>query len=192
MIEDVFEEVLYVLAAEDLLGIRRRAHMVRLFEHTVIQIREEESYRQSACILPRPALVNGNLDFDRVILRIGYHPDPNYQLYILYHEISHLISVGEIQKIDPTTYVLPWGICKTTYSICEKGISSFVNRKNYLLNEKMNDCLACFLYSAIEKKKPSERILVKRGALASYEQMQVIRDYLNHVLDGVNDGCLLM
>ena len=180
-VEDTFWEMLYVLQNEKLTNEDQQRHIKEMYYRTVIQFQRENLYHQSACIISKPALIHNEPVIEEIILKLGYHPNSEYHKYIIYHELSHLISIGKIIQTGDYTYSLPWGICYTKYVVNEKKVLSHLNRQNYALNEKMNDCLACFMYSEIEKRDPSIMIQYKRGMLATFNQKELIRDYINHI-----------
>lgn len=175
-IHAVIDQAIYCLFKHHFFDATQASYAVQLEQR--VQIRLDASV--SACILHHPETHEGNIDFDRVTLQLSHNMQEERESYVAYHEIAHLLSIGKILRINDETYLRPWGICSTSYHIFDAHITSSIDRTLYAQNEKLNECLACFLYEQIEKKTPPPNILSIRGAYGLANQHHVLKYYLSH------------
>lgn len=174
------EQAIRCMSDNHLWDSKREKHALHLIMTVNIRFNHNLPYQASACIIHSPAKTEDGYHFDRITLQLGVHKNPVYQQYIIYHEISHLLSIGEIQRVNAEKYLRPWGLCSTSYIIQAEKLISSVDKTHYAQNEQLNECLACFLFEQIQKEKLPNRIMIKRGKYASINPIELLHDYLSH------------
>lgn len=187
-INGIFNASCTLLVERSFISVERAAMLVCEFQHCVIE--EVEEHFNSACVIPCPFVDADNLRFSPIKIRIGKHENPILQRYIIYHELAHFLSIDKLIQLSQDCFVRYWGICRTKYVIEHQQVNAFQScNELYQINEKLNDCLACYLFRCIEGMEPPSRFLLKRGSFAHGNQEKVIRMYLQHEVDTINGCC---
>ena len=175
-ITEILHQAVDVLRTEGLLPESRCVYAASLFAAAEIRIPAE----RSACILHLPEVRDGRMIPDRVTVQLQQFGDPCFDLYLALHEVSHLLSVAPLVPAGGGRYIRSWGICSTEYEPGTDGFTAKVNRDCERQNEQMTDCLACYLYEALEHQALGEDYLRKRGPYGALDQRGVIRAYLSN------------
>ena len=183
----IFCEALDALRSEGIIDAERAEYSRHLFLEAEILILKQDSHQCSACTIHKPNFENGRWNFDRITIMIKPKRSASRQLYTIYHEIAHFLSIGKVNRLDLEVYFRPWGICNTIYRLHGKQMQSFVNQKYYVQNEKLTDCLACWLYTRIENETPYDGALLRRGEYASCDQEEIIKKYLENDKEKILD-----
>lgn len=150
----------------------------RLFSRAELQISAENSGMMPACIIHPPVMKNGEIILDRITIILEQFSDVLFERYICYHELAHLLSIAPIIRISHNRYLRKWGVCETIYKRENDLFITSINNERYKQNEPMNECLACFLYTNIEKQPPYKHLLSRRGFFGERDQNEVIMAYL--------------
>lgn len=67
---------------------------------------------------------------------------------ILYHELMHVISTGDLEKLSGNVYVQKMGVCYVAYQLEDGGLSTKAYMQQKLLNEILTNFAAEFFLKA--------------------------------------------
>lgn len=129
-------------------------------------LRIDISTRDNVCIIKKPELSTRNIPLSKIVLKIS-ESNVNTDAYPMFHEIAHFLSIGEFY-FDGSEYGRLWGICKTTYSIDDRGIHTHIDKRLYHLNEALNDNLGYMLYKGVVNKRVPSYLLDRISRFNSY------------------------
>lgn len=125
---------------------RRLITIQQNLKQTQIEISHEASFVK----LHPPQCVNGSLKSPHMTVYIRQREDAVRQIPDLFHELTHVISLGCIYKKN-NLYLCHWGILTLQLSPNENHVCVVMDHELEYLNEALTNLTACFLQHYVEK-----------------------------------------